>query len=130
MILFLFQLVRVVRLSSSVCQVTQVRWKKVPKWRDPQDFSWAQPLLERHKRKEEEAGKVEQAPSMLHMVTRVRPLYGRPHWEKKAMKNLGLAEKVFLFCLQWQTQIVVFESNNKNLSPEGNFILWGSGDYR
>ncbi|XP_076446564.1 uncharacterized protein LOC143283969 [Babylonia areolata] len=67
-----------------------VRWKKKPpEWRDPADLSWAAPLLEKMKQQQQQKS-MEQPPAMLHMVSRVRSTYGRPHWEKKTLKSLGL----------------------------------------
>ena len=70
-----------------------MRWKKKPpKWRDPADLSWASPLLEKLQQQQEASGKEEAdgQPAMLHMVSRVRDLHGRPYWEKRTMESLGL----------------------------------------
>ncbi|KAK7097911.1 uncharacterized protein [Littorina saxatilis] len=77
---------------STTSQRMTVRWKKKPpKWCDPADISWAAPLLEKMQLKEQKGSDdVEQPPAMLHMVTRVRKLGGRPHWEKHTIKALGL----------------------------------------
>ncbi|XP_046354071.1 39S ribosomal protein L30, mitochondrial-like isoform X1 [Haliotis rufescens] len=80
------------------CQdLTFVRWsfkkKKIPKWADPNDMSWAEPLFERQRKLEAEGGKKKEV-SMLHLVQRVKPLKGRPYWERETMKTLKLDGKM------------------------------------
>ncbi|KAK7503816.1 hypothetical protein BaRGS_00004939 [Batillaria attramentaria] len=75
-------------------RVLSVRWKKRPKWRDPDDVSWALPLLERQQKLQEQEHS-KQPPAMLHMVVRVRSTKGRPYWEKDTIKSLGLEDKMF-----------------------------------
>lgn len=71
--------------------------KKTPKWRDPDDISWMQPLFEREMEQKAQGDKNDKPPAMLHMVMRIRKLNGRPYWEKETIKLLGLEEKVELF---------------------------------
>lgn len=105
---FMLQFPHILRISTT-CQSVAVRWKKKPpKWRDPANISWAAPLLEKQKQREQSGGDdVERQPAMLHMVTRVRQLGGRPYWEKETIKCLGLDKvKVILIvqgyaCMCW-----------------------------
>ena len=57
---------------------------------------WTEPLLEynRQKAEAEANGTGNKEPHMLHMVTRVKPLSGRPWWEKEIIAKLGLDGKV------------------------------------
>ena len=76
---FIVQFPHLLRVSTT-CHSVAVRWKKKPpKWRHPADISWAAPLLEKLKQREQSSGNdAERPPAMLHMVTRVRQLGGRP----------------------------------------------------
>ena len=46
---------------------------------------------------EENASKQKPEPPLLHMVIRVKPLGGRPYWEKDLMKAMGLDGPVLVF---------------------------------
>ncbi|KAL8584514.1 hypothetical protein ACOMHN_016835 [Nucella lapillus] len=89
----LLQLPQLLRCTASH-QPVFIRWKKKPPhWRDPADLSWAAPLLEKLKQREQSSGSDrDRPPAMLHMVRRVRSLGGRPYWEKNMIKSLGLDE--------------------------------------
>ncbi|XP_041359630.1 uncharacterized protein LOC121375954 [Gigantopelta aegis] len=99
--------------QSHFCQPTctwlnLVRWKKKPpKFADPKDTSWAQPLLDWKRRQSEFSA---EEPSMIHMVRRIKTLVGRPYWEKETMKALRLDTKI--------NEVVV----HKN-TPEVNTLL-------
>lgn len=59
---------------------------KYKKW-EPEDMSWAAPIFDKLEQKQTEEI---QPPSPLHMVCRVKPLKGRPYWEKEIMQKFGL----------------------------------------
>ncbi|XP_067662876.1 uncharacterized protein [Haliotis asinina] len=67
--------------------------KKIPKWADPKDMSWAEPLFERQRKLATEGEKKREV-SMLHLVQRVKPLKGRPYWERDTIKTLKLNGKI------------------------------------
>ena len=103
---FIVQFPHLLRVSTT-CHSVAVRWKKKPpKWRDPADISWAAPLLEKLKQREQSSGNdAERPPAMLHMVTRVRQLGGRPYWEKDTMKCLGLDKVKVILCVHVDTSV-------------------------
>ncbi|KAK3576410.1 hypothetical protein CHS0354_026743 [Potamilus streckersoni] len=57
--------------------------------------SWMKPLLEMHRKKQEEGPPPDREPTKLLMVKRIKELKGRPYWEKNTMKELCLDGKRF-----------------------------------
>ena len=55
-------------------------------------MKWAKPILEYQEQKQsrKEVGE----PHMIHIVSRVKTMKGRPWWEKDVCKEFGLDEKV------------------------------------
>ena len=79
------------KLGSSLLQQTpilhtSVRYRLVSKNEKlaSKSLNWAKDILDDAVKNETKP------PALLHLVTRVKPLKGRPHWEKNTMKTLGL----------------------------------------
>ena len=65
-------------------------------------MEWVRPLIDYGKEREERVREQTEHPSsphMLHVVRRVKPLKGRPWWEKQIMEELGLDTPVIHFLL-------------------------------
>ena len=78
-------------------------------------MEWVRPLIDYGKEREEcvrEQREHPSSPHMLHVVRRVKPLKGRPWWEKQIMEELGLDTPVIHFLLLFNNNgIVVLIAN-------------------
>jgi len=75
-----------------------VRWGHIRKKKPIDDTAeWGKPLIEHYKKKLAGEQENTREPHMLHVVYRVKPLSGRPWWEKRIMTQLGLDGKVITY---------------------------------
>ena len=94
------------RLLTSTLYKKRNIWHRMKKRRTTEErMEWVQPLIDYGKEREERVREQREHPSsphVLHVVRRVKPLKGRPWWEKQIMEqnSIGFLQIDWQKCLQ------------------------------